>query len=87
MKIGIFLKDEKVFVSGGGAFNTYLISRISHYAKSEIIIPKNEIIDYKEALIFGFLGVLKLRNETNCLQSVTGAERDCSAGEIFKPQA
>lgn len=87
MQIGTFLKDEKVFVSGGGAFNTYLISRISHYAKSEIIIPKNEIIDYKEALIFGFLGVLKLRNETNCLQSVTGAERDCSAGEIFKPQA
>ena len=87
MQIGNYLKDEKVLISGGGVFNAYLICRISHYAKSEIIIPKNEIIDYKEALIFGFLGVLKLRNETNCLQSVTGAERDCSAGEIFKPQA
>ena len=86
MQIGKYLKDEKVLVSGGSVFNTYLIYRISHYTASEIIIPSSEIIDYKEDLIFGFLGVLKLRNEINCLQSVTGAERDCSAGKIFKPQ-
>ena len=81
------MKDEKVLLSGGGALNSYLIYRISHYAESEIIIPKSEIIDYKEALIFGFLGVLKLRKEINCLHMVTGAKRDSSAGEIFKPQA
>jgi len=86
MQIGKFLKDEKVLLSGGGTLNSYLIYRISHYAKSEIIIPNSKIIDYKEALIFGFLGVLKLRNEINCLQSVTGAKRDCSSGEIFMPQ-
>ena len=87
MQIGKFLKDEKVLISGGGTLNSYLIYRISHYAESEIIIPSREIVDYKEALIFGFLGVLKLRKEINCLHTVTGAKRDSSAGEIFKPQA
>jgi len=50
-----------------------------------IIIPSDEIINFKEALIFGFLGVLKLRNEVNCLQSVTGAKQDHSSGEIYLP--
>jgi anhydro-N-acetylmuramic acid kinase len=49
------------------------------------VVPSSELIDYKEALIFGWLGVLKLRNEVNCLASVTGAERDHSSGFIYKP--
>jgi anhydro-N-acetylmuramic acid kinase len=47
------------------------------------VIPSSEIIEYKEALIFGLLGVLKLRNEVNCLGSVTGAKRDHSSGVIY----
>ena len=72
-------------ITGGGAFNSYLIERLKHYSKTNLIIPNKKIIEYKEALIFAFLGVLRLRNEMNCLSSVTGAKSDCSAGVIFTP--
>jgi len=74
---------NNVLATGGGAFNDYLIERIRFYSDLEIIVPKREIIDFKEALIFGLLGVLKDENETNCLQSVTGAVKDHSSGIVF----
>ena len=63
------MKDKSVLVSGGGANNKYLIEKIREYSKSKIIIPKREIIDFKEAIIFAFLGVLRLENKNNCLKS------------------
>lgn len=77
--------DGTVLITGGGAYNQFLIERIRVHSKNEIIIPSKEIIEFKEALIFGFLGVLKLRNENNCLMSVTGASEDHSSGIIFLP--
>ena len=82
MQIGKHLNNKKVLFTGGGVYNQYLMSRIRHYSNAEIIIPSKKIIDYKEALIFAFLGVLRNRNEVNCLQSVTGAIRDNCGGEI-----
>ncbi len=73
----------KILTTGGGAFNKFLISRIKHYNQNKIIIPAKEIINFKEAMIFAFLGVLKLRDEVNCLSSVTGASRDCVGGKLF----
>lgn len=73
----------RVLVTGGGAYNDYLISRISSLSKSNIVIPHNVIIEYKEALIFGLLGILKDRNEVNCLKSVTGASHNHSSGKIL----
>lgn len=72
-----------VLVTGGGAYNDFLISRLKMHSDIAVVIPAPQIIEYKEALIFGLLGVLKLRNETNCLASVTGAEQDHSSGKIF----
>ena len=77
--------EASVLLTGGGAYNSYLINRINNYSVSNIVVPQKQLIEFKEALIFAFLGVLKLRNEINCLKSVTGASRDHSSGRIFQP--
>jgi anhydro-N-acetylmuramic acid kinase len=77
-------KTGKLLISGGGVYNDFLIDRIkNHLPKTEIIIPDEKTIKYKEALIFALLGVLKLRNEVNVLASVTGAKQNHSSGEVF----
>ena len=85
-KVLIKKENATIFITGGGAFNKYLISRIKLLSPTNlIVIPPKDIINYKEALVFGLLGVLKIRNETNCLSSVTGAKHDHSSGEIYMP--
>jgi anhydro-N-acetylmuramic acid kinase len=81
----IIKENNSVLVTGGGAFNSFLINRIQHNSNSKILLPKKELIDFKEALIFAFLGLLKLDNQVNCLGSVTGAKQDHSSGRIFLP--
>ena len=80
----VFPKGAKVLVTGGGAFNDYLISKIKRQKSLNIIIPSNALINYKEALIFAFLGMLKINNQVNCLKSVTGASKDHSSGVIIE---
>ncbi len=78
-------KTGRLLITGGGAFNVFLIERIQYYLPNiKIEIPNQKIIEYKEALIFALLGVLKLQNEINVLASVTGASRDHSSGMIFE---
>ena len=80
------LESSKMLITGGGAKNNYLIERIRKMSKHEIIIPDTMIIDYKEALIFAFLGALKTEGRINVLSSVTGATSDSSSGNICLPQ-
>lgn len=75
--------NGKMLVTGGGAFNTFLIEQIKKHSKAEIVIPEKMIVDYKEALIFAFLGLLRMLGKTNCYSSVTGAKKDSSSGVIF----
>jgi len=74
---------SKVLVTGGGAYNDYLLSRIKFYKEVDLVKPSTQLIEYKEAVIFGFLGVLRLRDEVNCLRSVTGASKNHSSGKIY----
>lgn len=74
---------KKMLVTGGGAYNVFLINLVKSKTLCELVIPNNILINYKEALIFGFLGVLKINNEVNCLRSVTGATKDHSSGKIY----
>ncbi len=78
-------KGNSILISGGGAYNVFLIELIRKHINKKIILPSKEIIEYKEAIIFAFLGVLKLRNENNCLASVTGASSDNSGGIFIMP--
>lgn len=73
---------NKVLFTGGGTYNQYLIEKIRHKTNTEIIIPEKQIIDFKEALIFAFMGVLRLNNETNVLASATGSSHNHSSGII-----
>ena len=76
--------NASVLLTGGGTYNDFLVERIKALTNAKIVIPSAELIEFKEALIFGFLGVLKLREENNCLASVTGASKDHSSGKIYK---
>ncbi len=80
-------KKGSLLITGGGAYNDFLIERIQHYLpEMQIIIPEKKILEYKEALLFAFLGILKLRNEVNVLSSVTGAKMNHSSGYIYLPK-
>lgn len=77
-------KKNNLFITGGGAYNDFMIERTQfNLPETKIVIPERKIIEFKEAIIFGLLGVLKLRNEINTLSSVTGAKMDHSSGEIY----
>jgi len=78
-------KTGNLLVTGGGAHNSFLINLIKKYASDvKVKVPEKELIDFKEALVFGLLGVLKVRGEVNCLASVTGASTDSCGGVIYQ---
>lgn len=84
-QISSFINNEdinEVLVTGGGCFNEFLINLLSKQCQTKLVIPHKDIINFKEAIIFAFLGVLRIRGEINSLASVTGA-RENSSGGIF----
>ena len=81
----VICKSNSVLITGGGAFNSFLMNRIEIISQTKVSLPKKEIVDYKEAVIFAFLGLLRFDNQVNCLSSVTGAQKDHSSGVIFLP--
>lgn len=77
-------KEGLILITGGGAYNDFLIERMRHFLPNMTLkIPDSKVLEFKEALIFGLLGVLKMRNEINTLRSVTGARIDHSSGKIY----
>ena len=85
IQIGKSINNGKVLVTGGGAFNKYLIERIRiNSSKCTIIIPDDQTVKFKEALIFAFLGILFYYDIPNCLSSVTGAKSDSISGALYK---
>lgn len=75
----------EMLITGGGAFNNFLVEKIKDACTGKVktVLPGADIIMFKEALIFAFLGVLRMRGEVNCLSSVTGANRDNVGGAIY----
>jgi anhydro-N-acetylmuramic acid kinase len=77
---------RKLLVTGGGAFNTFLLELISKALEDlsiEMIVPDGKLVNYKEALIMSLIGVLRWREEVNVLSSVTGAKRDTVGGAMW----
>lgn len=79
-----WLPKGKILVTGGGARNKFLMGRLQARTKHEVVIPDPITIDYKEALVFAFLGLLRMEGKTNVLASVTGAESDSCSGRVWK---
>jgi len=81
--------DLKLLCTGGGAFNTFLVERLTDQLKKlniEVIIPDEKLVKYKEALIMALIGVLRWREKANVLSSVTGAKRDSVGGAMWMGQ-
>ncbi len=78
------IKEGTVLITGGGAFNTFLIDKIQEYSNLTIIIPPKAEVEMKEAIIFAFLGVLRMLNKTNILAEVTGAKCNSIAGALYE---
>lgn len=76
-------KIKNVLLTGGGTFNSFLIERIKLKTNSILVIPSDELINFKEAIIFAFLGYLRLNQITNTLKTVTGAIRDSIGGAVY----
>lgn len=77
------LTQKKMMITGGGALNDYLVSRIKHYVPVDVFLPSKETILYKEALIMAFLGGLRILNVPNCYQTITGALKNSIGGAIY----
>lgn len=81
--------NHKLLTTGGGAFNTFLIQKLSEYLgrmNIEVIVPGKKLVNFKEALIMAFIGILRWRQEYNVLSSVTGASRDSIGGALWTGQ-
>ena len=81
------LKNNTLLVTGGGAFNSFMMELLQEKlnTKAHIHIPSKLLVEFKEALVFGLMGVLRMENKINVLSSVTGAKKDSSSGTLFYP--
>ena len=77
-------QGNKILITGGGAYNDYLIKKLKSYDKNknDWEIPNDNLVNYKEALIFAFIGLLRQLNKKNILKSVTGSSKNISSGTI-----
>lgn len=80
-------KKQNLLVTGGGALNTFFIETLQQKfgETTKVIIPEKIIIEFKEALIFALMGLLRVEQQTNVLSSVTGAKKDSSSGVVYLP--
>lgn len=83
------VEDKKLLITGGGAFNTFLVKKIASQLepfKVEVVVPNEDIVKYKEALIMALIGVLRWREESNVLHTVTGAKHNSVGGALWLGQ-
>jgi anhydro-N-acetylmuramic acid kinase len=78
------LPGDRILVTGGGTYNNFLTELIAAKTSKKIHLPDRLIIEFKEALIFAFLGLLRFHNIANCLKDVTGAKQDNIGGVIHQ---
>jgi anhydro-N-acetylmuramic acid kinase len=81
--------NKRILITGGGAHNSFVVERLSALLQEinvEVVVPDKVLVDFKEALIMGLIGVLRWREEINVMSSVTGADRDSIGGAVWMGQ-
>lgn len=78
-------RPRKVLATGGGVYNDFFRELVVDYGGPELVVPEAEVVEFKEALVFGFMAVLKQRGEVNVLSSVTGGREDHASGREAHP--
>jgi len=78
-------KTGELFMTGGGALNKYLTGRIAAHSPLAVHVPSEEVVQYKEALVIAFIGLLRWLNQPNVLSPVTGASRNSIGGAVYLP--
>lgn len=76
--------DAKILVTGGGAFNTFLMEKITEKCKKQFLVPDEDLIKFKEAIVFAFLGVLNYWGRVNVFDSATGSVKQHVGGALYK---
>lgn len=74
---------KSILATGGGSKNKFLIDLIAAKTTAKLIIPDTQLMDFKEAIIFGFLGFLRVNQQNNALKEVTGATRNSCGGAVY----
>ena len=74
---------KRVYVTGGGAFNNTLIEHIKSHTEAEVVIPDDDMVNYKEAMAFALLGLLRVQNRVNVLANATGASENSVSGGLY----
>lgn len=78
--------EPQLLVTGGGAFNGFLVRCIEEALKPagiRVTVPDEKVIKFKEALVMALIGTLRWREEVNVFSSVTGAKRDSVGGALW----
>jgi anhydro-N-acetylmuramic acid kinase len=79
------INGSRVLITGGGVHNRFLVELLKNKCRADLFIPGKQLIDFKEAIVFAYLGLLRHLDRTNVLASVTGAVSDTCAGIIHHP--
>jgi anhydro-N-acetylmuramic acid kinase len=78
------LGSRKTLVSGGGAFNGYLIQRMRMLG-ADLHIPDKTLVEAKESVIFALLAHERIQGRPNVIGSTTGSGIWHSSGSVFAP--
>lgn len=84
IQISNILEGKRVLVTGGGAWNDYLLGRIEAYGV-KLERPEKEVVNFKEAVIFALLAYLRFTGKDNVLGATTGSGKNHSSGKVFWP--
>ncbi len=76
----------KVLATGGGIRNTFFKNLLDNQLaklQMELVLPSDDIVEFKESILMALLAYYRLNNHENLLAKVTGASRDSIGGALY----